>query len=204
MQLSPTVAKARYCQLGGGIGFVRGFAPWAAPRIPTEASVFAGDHRSCGLALSLLQPQSAGCRADPGGPGRDRQLWLKSDAAAKREVLPKVAHRQSCYLNNRAEVSHQPTRRRERQMQRFKSIRQAQQFLSAHSRIHSHFQLRRPLPPPPTIAPIGIPPSVSGNRLPERPSLDDVATIFVTAYPRSSNRTKPELLLYTRRGVPLL
>ncbi|WP_459678182.1 DDE-type integrase/transposase/recombinase [Acidisoma sp. 7E03] len=37
---------------------------------------------------------------------------LKSYAAAKGEILPKVEHRQSRYLNNRAEVSHQPTRRR--------------------------------------------------------------------------------------------
>ena len=50
---------------------------------------------------------------------------LKSYAAAKRKVLPHVEHRQSKYLNNRAEVSHQPTRRRERQMQRFKSARHA-------------------------------------------------------------------------------
>jgi len=35
------------------------------------------------------------------------------------------------------------TRIRERQMQRFKSARHAQRFLSAHSRIHNHFQLRR-------------------------------------------------------------
>jgi putative transposase len=41
------------------------------------------------------------------------------------------------------EVSHQPTRRRERQMKRFKSARHAQRFLSSHSRIHNHFQLRR-------------------------------------------------------------
>ncbi len=68
---------------------------------------------------------------------------LRSYGAAKREVLPSVAHRQSRYLNNRAEVSHQPTRRRERQMQRFKSTRHAQRFLSAHARIHNHFQLRR-------------------------------------------------------------
>jgi putative transposase len=66
---------------------------------------------------------------------------LKSYAAAKREILPSVEHRQSRYLNNRAEVSHQPTRRRERQMQRFKSPRQAQRFLATHSRIHNHFQL---------------------------------------------------------------
>ena len=63
---------------------------------------------------------------------------LKSYGAAKREILPHVEHRQSKYLNNRAEVSHQPTRRRERQMQLFKSARHAQQFLSAHSRIHNH------------------------------------------------------------------
>jgi putative transposase len=72
---------------------------------------------------------------------------LKSYAAAKRDILPKVEHRQSRYLNNRIEVSHQPTRRRERQMQRFKSIRQAQRFLSAHSRMHNHFQLCRHLSP---------------------------------------------------------
>jgi putative transposase len=70
---------------------------------------------------------------------------LRSYAAAKREILPGVEHRQSRYLNNRAEVSHQPARRRERQMQRFKSARHAQRFLSNHSRIHNHFQLRRHL-----------------------------------------------------------
>ena len=68
---------------------------------------------------------------------------LRSYAAAKREIMPGVEHRQSRYLNNRAEVSHQPTRRRERQMQRFKSARHAQRFLSTHSRIHNHFQLCR-------------------------------------------------------------
>jgi putative transposase len=68
---------------------------------------------------------------------------LRSYGAAKREIMPGVEHRQSRYLNNRAEVSHQPTRRRERQMQRFKSARDAQRFLSTHSRIHNHFQLRR-------------------------------------------------------------
>jgi putative transposase len=68
---------------------------------------------------------------------------LRSYGAAKREILPGVEHRQSRYLNHRAEVSHQPTRRRERQMQRFKSARHAQRFLSVHARIHNHFQLRR-------------------------------------------------------------
>ncbi len=68
---------------------------------------------------------------------------LRSYATAKREILPGVEHWQSRYLNNPAEVSHQPTRRREQQVQRFKSARHAQRFLSTHSRIHNHFQLRR-------------------------------------------------------------
>ena len=68
---------------------------------------------------------------------------LGSYGAAKREILPGVEHRQSRYLNNRCEVSHQPTRRRERHMRRFKSARHAQQFLATHTRIHNHFQLRR-------------------------------------------------------------
>jgi putative transposase len=42
-----------------------------------------------------------------------------------------------------AENSHQPTRRREQQMKRFKSSRQAQRFLSAHDQINNLFHLRR-------------------------------------------------------------
>jgi putative transposase len=70
---------------------------------------------------------------------------LKSYSAAKRDVMPGVEHRQSRFLNNRAENSHQPTRRRERQMQRFKSPGQAQRFLFAHSFIYGHFRPRRHL-----------------------------------------------------------
>ena len=68
---------------------------------------------------------------------------LSSHGAAWRRILPGVEHRQCRYLNNRAEMSYQPTRRRERQMQRCKSARHAQRFLSSHARIHNHFQLRR-------------------------------------------------------------
>ena len=68
---------------------------------------------------------------------------LASYGAAKREILPGVEHRQSRYLNNRCEVLHQPTRRRERHMRRFRSVRHAQQFLSIHTPLHNHFQLRR-------------------------------------------------------------
>src|SRR5580658_7613425 len=68
---------------------------------------------------------------------------LRSYGVAQRHLLPGVEHRQSRYLNNRAENSHRPTRRRERQMQRFKSSRQAQDFLSAHAFIYGHFHPRR-------------------------------------------------------------
>src|ERR671917_21520 len=68
---------------------------------------------------------------------------LGSYGAAKREIMPGVEHRKHKGLNNRAENSHQPTRRRERQMKRFKSPRQAQRFLSAHDQIDNLFHLRR-------------------------------------------------------------
>src|SRR3954449_1820039 len=68
---------------------------------------------------------------------------LASYSAAKDEVMPSVEHRRHKGLNNRAENSHQPTRRRERQMKRFKSAGQAQRFLSAHDQITNLFPLRR-------------------------------------------------------------
>jgi len=68
---------------------------------------------------------------------------LASYGAAKRAVMPSVEHRKHKGLNNRAENSHQPTRRRERQMKCFKSPGQAQRFLSAHDGINNLFHLRR-------------------------------------------------------------
>src|SRR5947208_3369914 len=67
---------------------------------------------------------------------------LASYSAAKADVMPSVEHRRHKGLNNRAENSHQPTRRRERQMKRFKSPGQAQRFLSAHEQINNLFCLR--------------------------------------------------------------
>src|SRR5215207_9712455 len=64
---------------------------------------------------------------------------LASYAAAKRAVMPGVEHRQHKGLNNRAENSHQPTRRRERMMKRFKSAGQAQRFLSIHDQVANLF-----------------------------------------------------------------
>jgi putative transposase len=49
------------------------------------------------------------------------------------------------WLNNRAENSHQPFRRRERAMQRFRRMRSLQIFASVHSSVHNHFNLERHL-----------------------------------------------------------
>ncbi len=68
---------------------------------------------------------------------------LKSYAAAKAQIMPGVEHRQHKGLNNRAELSHQPTRQRERQMRRYKSPRHAQRFLSAHGPINNVFRCQR-------------------------------------------------------------
>ena len=68
---------------------------------------------------------------------------LKSYGAAKQDLMPGVEHRQHKGLNNRAENSHLPTRKRERIMQRFKSPNQAQQFLSVHEPIANLFHLQR-------------------------------------------------------------
>ena len=53
--------------------------------------------------------------------------------AAVRIALPSAEHVFGKRLNNRAENSHQPTRRRERKLQRFKSAKSAQRFLSTHA-----------------------------------------------------------------------
>lgn len=68
---------------------------------------------------------------------------LRSYSAAKREIMPGVEHRSHKGLNNRAENSHQPTRRRERIMKRFKSPRQLQRFVSIHDPIANLFHLPR-------------------------------------------------------------
>ncbi len=68
---------------------------------------------------------------------------LSSYGAIRRELIHGIEHRQHKGLNNRAENSHQPTRRRERQMKRIKSARQAQRFLSAHVQVVNLFHLRR-------------------------------------------------------------
>ena len=70
---------------------------------------------------------------------------LRSYGVAHRELIPDTIHDTSQYANNRAELSHQPTRVRERGMRRFKSVVQAQRFLGVHAAVYNLFNLGRHL-----------------------------------------------------------
>ncbi len=65
---------------------------------------------------------------------------LRSYGAAKRKMGLQLEHRQHKGLNN----PHQPTRRRERIMKRFKSAGQAQRFLSVHDQVSNLFHIPYP------------------------------------------------------------
>jgi putative transposase len=82
------------------------------------------------------------CR-HPGGPRTIVTDKLKSYTVARREILPESAHDTSRYANYRAELSHQPTRARERAMRRFKSMVQAQRFVGVHAVVSNLFSLGR-------------------------------------------------------------
>ncbi len=70
---------------------------------------------------------------------------LPSYGAAKSEMGLSARHAQGLRKNNRAENSHQPTRPRERKMQRFKSPGSAQRLLSIHAAVHNTFNVQRHL-----------------------------------------------------------
>ncbi len=80
--------------------------------------------------------------------GRPRKIvtdGLRAYSAAMREVG--IADRQEVgrRLNNRAENSHQPFRRREHAMLRFRSVKTLQKISSVHARVHNHFSHERHL-----------------------------------------------------------
>ena len=70
---------------------------------------------------------------------------LCSYAATCRTVMPSVVHVTDQYANNRAEVSHQPTRQRARQMWRFTSAAHVQRFASVHGVVQNLFRVGRHL-----------------------------------------------------------
>jgi putative transposase len=84
-------------------------------------------------------------RRDGAAAKRFFRRLLKAHGSDPRKIVPDTIHDTSQYANNRAELSHQPTRVRERGMRRFKSVQQAQRFLHVHAAAYNLFNLGRHL-----------------------------------------------------------
>jgi putative transposase len=82
-------------------------------------------------------------RSNSGEPRKIVTDKLRSYGVAHRELIPNTIHVSDRYANNRAEQSHEPTRVRERGMRRFKSIAQAQKFVTTHAAVSNLFNLGR-------------------------------------------------------------
>ena len=84
-------------------------------------------------------------RSHGGEPRKIVTDKLRSYGVAHRELIPETIHSTQQYENNRAEQSHEATRVRERGMRKFKSVKQAQRFLSVHASVHNLFNHGRHL-----------------------------------------------------------
>jgi putative transposase len=103
--------------------------------------VFATKRRDRRAALKFLKK----AMKRYGRPGVIVTDLLRPYAAAMKVIG--IVERQECgrWLNNRAENSHQPFRRRERAMANFRSAKSLQKFASVHSSVHNHFNQERHL-----------------------------------------------------------
>ena len=84
-------------------------------------------------------------RSHGGEPRKIVTDKLRSYGVAHRELMPDVIHSTEQYENNRAEQSHEATRVRERGMRKFKSVGQAQRFVTVHAGVSNLFNLGRHL-----------------------------------------------------------
>ena len=104
--------------------------------------VFVQDRRDAKAAKRFFKRMLKTHKGDPRKIVTDK---LRSYGVAHRELIPESMHDTSKYANNRAELSHQPTRVRERGMRKFKSVKQAQRFLNVHAAVYNLFNLGRHL-----------------------------------------------------------
>ncbi len=82
-------------------------------------------------------------KANQGAPWKIVTDKMGSYPVAHKDLMPDVIHDTSQYANNKAVLSHQPTRVREKVMRKVKSIEQGQRFLSTHAEIYNLFNLVR-------------------------------------------------------------
>jgi putative transposase len=117
--------------------------PWRAVDQDGEVvDVFLQKRRNAKAAKRFFQRLLKQHKGEPRKIVTDK---LRSYDVAHRELIPESIHDKSQYANNRAELSHQPTRVRERGMRKFKSVKQAQRFLNVHSAVYNLFNLGRHL-----------------------------------------------------------
>jgi putative transposase len=105
--------------------------------------VFASKHRDRKAALNFLKR----AMKRYGRPMEVITDRLGSYYSAMKAIGNASAQICGRWLNNRAENSHQPFRRREGAMARFRDIKTLQKFASVHASIHNHFNLERHLTP---------------------------------------------------------
>ena len=101
--------------------------------------VFATKHRDRKAALAFLK-RTMKRYGRPEVIVTDR---LRSYRAAMREIGNKARQVTGRWLNNRAENSHQPFRRRERAMAKFRTPATLQKFAAVHASVHNHFNQER-------------------------------------------------------------